>query len=76
MHASGSALSGAGFRVFGEMVSGPMVDAPAVIKQDDLAALTKSVTGFTLTMNVDYPSESLATIVKTTLAVDPEVCNF
>lgn len=60
------------------MVSGPMVDAPApaMIKQDDLAALTKSVTGFTLAMNVDYPSESLATIVRTTLAVDPEVCNF
>ncbi|KAG0567954.1 hypothetical protein M758_7G171900 [Ceratodon purpureus] len=58
------------------MVSGVVVDAPGV-GHDDLAALrtelTKSVTGFTLALNVDYPSEALANIVRTTLAVDPEL---
>jgi len=58
------------------MVSGPVVNAP-LVEEDDLVALgtklEKSVTGFTLTMNADYPSEALACIVKTTLAVDPEL---
>ncbi|KAG0594667.1 hypothetical protein M758_UG097800 [Ceratodon purpureus] len=58
------------------MVLGVVVDALGV-GHDDLAArrtkLTKSITRFTLVLNVDYSSEALANIVKTTLAVDPEL---
>ncbi|XP_024396214.1 EKC/KEOPS complex subunit PCC1 [Physcomitrium patens] len=58
------------------MVSEAVVDV-ASVAQVDLDTLrtnlTKSVAGFTLSMNVDYPSESLANIVKTALAVDPEL---